>query len=316
MVCNLGGFLFGLQASWRREAQPVTIAEFLAAWGNEDVRPNASFRTARGDFSWTLATQHKATTSAFEDRLVFSVETQSSKLRWQADVSTATGNVLQIKTAVPPAIRVESVSVFERGGAERGIRWTCDSESGDVTILLDSAITGAYRIAINGTMAHKSNTSLVIPCLTLLEATPSSRRLIITRQPQVLADIRTTGNWQVESVSPDEPVLDGMGSVVQVLSSSDEDSTAVVEVSRNKPSSEALQLLTVNYENDEWTADLEFRLHVRTGLVDSISFEIPVQWNGLKIIEPASSGVSLTFENSDRASMRRMTIQPSDANSG
>ena len=290
----------------------VPIPDFAAAWNEGAARPQAAFRLSRGEVSWILSTQPKAAASTTTETLVLSVEPRSTKFLWQADVSTTVGYVIQRHVHVAPEVRIDDVKVFDSSQKNCLSRWSRKSQDGSLTLLLNGPVTGDHRIVIRGNLAHDLKSIVAAPQLMLNAAQTTLRRLVVLRRPQVLATVRTTGEWLPQASVPAGVDIKDLGSLVQVLTTTDKSSLADIDISPNQPRSEASQLLTISHDGEDWTAELDFRLRVRAGVADTLLFDIPLDWENPVLVEPIPAGASATVVETDGLESRRLVIRPAN----
>ena len=292
-----------------QDVQPLAIHEFAAAWDDNDAKPQSAFRMPRGEVLWSLSTQPKATTSKVEETLVLGIGPRSTTVRWLADVNRSAGFDWQRHIKAPPGLSVESVVVIGADDTELSSRWSRNSRDGSLTVQFDAPITGEHRIVVDGRLPHAIQDSLSMPKLSLQGAQSMLRRLLVFRHPFVLATLRPVGHWTALTSPPKNLDTSGLGSQIAALSTSHAEDLAEIMIQPNQPIGTATQVVTASHAAGVWLADVDFRLQVQSGLVDSIAFDIPRQWESPVLAEPIVAGATVSVSEIPGQSGRRLVVR-------
>lgn len=258
------------------DSKTLDIAEFVAAWGAADTRPQAAFVVPRGEPVWVLATQPNEPRIASEQSLSLGLGRSHALVQFDAQLTITGGHSLQLGLQGPPGLAVEQVSVLE-DQVQHVARWSV-SDDGRITVFLSAPIDGRQRLSLRGRWNFATAAALSHPFVEILGADVKKRQLNLYRQPAVLVQIQSTPGvvpLEGEAGAP----LDGFGSAVGRYQVENPTAELSLVLTPNAAHSRAVMATFVERDGDHWSAELDFHLHVQDGLVDSLQFDIPPQWS-------------------------------------
>lgn len=258
------------------DSKTLDIAEFVAAWGAADTRPQAAFVVPRGEPVWVLATQPNEPRISSEQTLSLSLGRSQALVQLDAQLTISGGHSLQLGLQGPAGLVVEQVSVLE-DELQHVARWSV-SDEGRITVFLSAPIDGRQRLAVRGRWNFASAAALSHPLVEILGADVKKRQLHVYRQPAVLAQIQPTAGI-VPLEGEVGTTLEGFGSTVGRYLVENAAAELSLVLTPNTAKSRAVMATVVERDGDHWSAELNYHLHVQEGLVDSLQFDIPPQWS-------------------------------------
>jgi hypothetical protein len=265
------------------DSRTLDIPEFTSAWGESDVRPQAAYSIPRGEPVWVLSTQPSEPRIAVEQVLALSLARNSVLVHYDAQLSITGGHLLQLALQGPKGLVVEHVSVLE-DELQRVARFSC-SDQGRVAVFLNAPLDGRQRLLLRGRWDKIPGDTFEAPRLELVGADTKKRQLHVYRQPSVLADVQRAASATPIDSDYAEPI-EGFGAVLGRYGLEDA-APVTISLRANAPKTRAISITYLRRDADRWIAQLDHRLEVSEGMVDSLQFEIPPQWSGPYSIEPA-----------------------------
>ena len=153
-----------------RPADAVAVPDFLASWGKSPfffdetvspakgkaplhvasprLEPLLARRLAVGPNQWSVATRPRRAEVAVDQTLSMDFDGSDAEVRFDARLTASSGYVFQHRIEMPPALKIDRVSV-SAGGAGRSARWSRDS-GGAITVFLMDAVAGLHELSIRG----------------------------------------------------------------------------------------------------------------------------------------------------------------------
>lgn len=265
------------------DSKPLAVAEYLIAWGAADSRPQATYSIPRGEPMWVLATQPNEPHTTVDQTLAFSPGRSSSLIEFDAILTISRGYLFQLGLQGPPGVVLDSVSMFDED-VQRVSRWSSD-QKGHSTVFLAAPITGRQLLNVRGHVASPHTEDLPVPQLQLLGAEIKTNRLNLFRQPPVLVEFQAkTGATKTDLLEMES--RSELGARLGSYLLENPAAAVTVKVSPNVPQTRAVAVTSLQRDTDRWVAELEYHMDVSNGLVDSLRFDIPVQWSEPFRVEP------------------------------
>ena len=169
------------------DSKPLAIADFMAAWGAADTRPQAVYSIPRGEAMWVLATQPSEPRTTVEQVSSVSLGRGGSLVELDAALTITGGYLFQLTLKGPPNLAIEKVAVVE-DNVQRVVRWATD-ETGLITVFLSGPITGRQRLSLRGRVEPAGPDSAILPQLELTGAETKRNHWRLYRQSDVLVEV-------------------------------------------------------------------------------------------------------------------------------
>ncbi|MGD9724246.1 MAG: hypothetical protein AB7O59_23990 [Pirellulales bacterium] len=267
------------------DSRPLAIADFMAAWGAADARPQAAYQVPRGEAMWVLATQPSAPRTSAEQTLTLSLGRGESRLYYEASLVINGGYLFQLSLAGPANLSIDQVSLLENG-IQRVARWSRD-DAGQIAVFLTGPITGSHVLSLQGRIANPPEGPFATPRISLAATQIKTNRWCVYRQNSVLATVSPGPG--VVPFDPEVPqTRDSIGALVAAYQSPDPKADIGLSVTANLPTARAVMVTTLARDKENWTAEVRCRVEVAAGLVDSLAFEIPPQFTEPFRADPAA----------------------------
>jgi hypothetical protein len=303
----------GLEFKVRDDAalEIVDPKDFMAGWGTADAAPLLAYRLPPENVSWNLATSTRDPLTTVKQSLLLDFERAGALVRFDAELLTTAGYCFQHRLIAPPTFEVDEISLTSNG-AERASRWTRD-ESGRITLFLADRVTGPQQLHLRGRLPTPVEGSMPLPQFAIEGGEMLSRTVMVYRHAgavisvvdRVGFDDTTDRGAAADAARNGAPAR--MGRLVAALAAVRSDASGVVAFGRNEPRFTAVQVTSLDYQDEAWQAEVECELNAENGIVDLLRFEIPAQWTGpFEVTPPAAIEVG----EGPGPTRRRLTIRP------
>ncbi len=266
--------------------QTLAVPQFLAAWGGAKGQPVLACVLPSPRPDWSISTRPVASRTTVQQNLAFCFGPTGARVRLEAELEIASGTCFQHRIAAPPELEIEELSVREQG-AERIARWRRDPD-GTVSVFLAAAATGKQTLLLCGRLPTPGQGTIPLPPVRVEGEEMKPGIVQLFREPGVLVRMgKSTGLVEVQGPVAEESKA-SLGRPVKCFEVGDRGRTnAAVILTPNRPKVLAEQVTALAATGATWTAEADFRLKVRGGLVDELRLEIPLSWRGPFEVHPS-----------------------------
>ncbi len=287
-------------------SKSLDIADFAAAWGAADLRPQAAFGIPRGEPIW-LATQPNEPQTTVEQTLALSLGRGSCLAQFDATLTITGGVLFQLALQGPPGMAIEQVSMLD-DNVQRVARWSAE-DNGQITIFLTAPINGQQQLSLRGHLDARQSETLALPQWKLLGAETKKNHLHLYRQPAVLVDVeKVPGISDIDF--PEHRIADRFGALFGCYAIENGTTELKVKLVPNLPKSHAVAITYLQRDADRWMAEMEYHIDVLEGLVDALQFGIPPQWSEPYRIDPPMPSKVVTIPGETRRHLILYPEQP------
>ncbi len=278
--------------------------EFVASWMGDVDPPTVAVRLDSDDASFELTTRPKPPRSTATWQMSVGYGLNATQFRYRATVDTTDGYLFQHRLSVPADLVMDDV-ITAAGEAPLTVRWT-RPDSEQVVLFFGVPVSGRHTIELRGHIHAKGERSETLRSIVLRDATNEPGTIDIYRQHEALVTLESVEGMK-EFGPPGDIVADErQGRIVTRWGVSGEgpvSATARVEANRPKVVVRE-QVISLRKGADGWTADVDCRLDVLSGIVDRICMETSEVWPGPYVVSPG-----LTSESVDPA-RRELVLKP------
>jgi hypothetical protein len=273
------------EAQDAQQAQALTPTNFTTHWGPSSTAPQLACELPPGETNWTLATHPRQPRTTAHQRLALCVGAGSVDVRYDAQLLTTDGYTFQHRLLAPVDLQVESVSVLE-DGVQRAAHWGRD-RTGVITVLLTAPVTGAQQLTLEGSLTCPAVGHLALPLVRFEESSFKDMPILLYRWPSVLASLDHSAGLTetAERVEPEAGYWP-RARLAAALVASNESPSAELRIAPNAARAAVVQLISLAREGAGWQATGDSVWTVSDGVLDSLRFEIPANWNGPFTINP------------------------------
>lgn len=297
--------------------QQVSVPDFRAAWGEADDRGSAAVPEPRSVYSltsveppWSAQVRPRESDTTVDQTLSLSFAPGEAQVRFDARLTSTAGYVFQYRVSAPANLRVDSVSVLERG-AQRADRWRRTSD-GTITIFLRRAVSGEQELSLRGSLPTPARGKLPLPTLEIEGGQLQSSVVQLFRQPDVQIEVgESVGLVEMEGSTADESHSPSGRLVKRFEQEPGARATAMITLSPNRPRVRLKQITSLYSDGESWEAEATFRINVDRGVLDELRLSIPPQCTGPYQIDPPA-----VWEEDESAGQRRLVIRPGTAVTG
>ncbi len=257
------------------DTRPMAIADFMAAWGAANARPQAAYQIPRGEAMWVLATQPSKPQLHVQETTAISLARDASLVEYDAALAIDGGYLFQLRIDGPKSFAIDQVSLFE-DGVQRVARWSTGKD-GRTTVFLTGPINGNQKATVRGRITSSTPGKFSIPRFAFVDAHLDHVLWRIYRQSNLLVDVKPGPGVTAVQLPEPEP-RDSFGTLVGSFQSDDPQAAISADISPNTPQTSAIAVTRLTRDGDRWIAELHCHVKVEDGLVDALSFEVPPQW--------------------------------------
>lgn len=275
--------------------RPLDVDEFVSAWNEETpTKPTHAYRVSDPDAPWSLFTRFKQPVASVRQQLDLRVADATTQVSFDAELRVVGGSLLQHQVRVPTEFQADRVRVVAESG-EVPLSWSAIPRSlsaeAKLNLFLNRPVTGAYRLTIEGHLPTILGAVQPIPVLRVEQASLEMHRVRVFRRESV--QVRLT--QETERLSGGGAVggyHEGLGRHVATIDADPSqpislESLGGYEVQPNRPRTVGELVIRVYRAEDTWMADAEYQATVTDGVLDAIRFQVPEQWTGPFVCEPA-----------------------------
>ena len=134
-------------------AGPLSVAQFLSAWGPADSKPQLAYKLPRGEIAWSLPIHSRQPVIESREQLAVAVERNRLHETWLADLTIVGGTVFQIQVPAPPQWVVEEALFRQDGSPDRPVRWA-RAPGGGLTLFLPGPAPEHSQLLLRGSIPY------------------------------------------------------------------------------------------------------------------------------------------------------------------
>ncbi len=288
---------------------PLSIADFLAAWGPTHRQPAFACRLSGSDSDLTIASRPRKPRLDVEQLVKLVYSDKQVEVGLEAKCRILTGTVFEYRIEVSPGFQVTQVSVLDEGSLEQVDRWL-RGKDGTITVFLKRGANGLDKILMQGSVPFSADTPACLPWLRVEGADTFVGKTEVHRDPSVTVSYDATPTRPAamrQAPKKDSGRLDGTfvwdGSTPPI---------AKVSVSPNHPKVRGSQAVWIRPAGAHWQAGLHCSLRISSGVADQFTVSAPANWEGpYHVDQPGDVQVCESSEND-----RYIVFRPENAVSG
>ncbi|HEY5315274.1 MAG TPA: hypothetical protein VIK18_22270, partial [Pirellulales bacterium] len=294
------------EAQDAQQAQALTPTNFTTHWGPSSTAPQLACELPPGETNWTLATHPRQPRTTAHQRLALCVGTGSVDVRYDAQLLTTDGYTFQHRLLAPSELQVESVSVLE-DGVQRAAHWGRD-RAGVITVLLTAPVTGTQQLSLEGSLPCPAVGHLALPLVRFEESSFKDMPILLYRRPSVLASLdQQVGLAEAAARLDPEPSRWPRDRLAAALVATHDSPSAELRIAPNAARASVVQLISLALEGSTWQATSDSVWTIADGVLDSLRFEIPANWNGPFTITPPADYEVLSLP---QQKVRHLLVRP------
>ncbi|MBN2473676.1 MAG: hypothetical protein JXB62_03635 [Pirellulales bacterium] len=296
-------------AAGRFEA--VAVPDFLSAWGNASSQPLLAYRLGPGEIDWALRTELCEPQIAGRHQLACSFERGSVELRLEAELTPKAGYIFQHRLKAPPGMQIEHVSAMEEG-AERAARWSQDPD-GSITVFLKGLMTGPQRLLLRARLPIRDGqTPLELPLVQIERLSAQSSEVRLYRRPSVRLEIGEVQGMVAVEDPAGQPIVPDLGrAAARFRADGGQPGKITLSVLPNQPQTRTDQITRLLCHGGSWDAEVDFRIRVTDGLLDTIPIEVSSLFGGPYRVQADPSAICEVLDAPGQP--RRLIVRPQSA---
>jgi hypothetical protein len=300
------------------EIVPMAVGDFVQD-ESEDVLPQYAYRLPAGAINWSLTTRRKPSRVRVDQLQTILGKPNGAMVILDADISVSSGDVYDFVFRCDDRFRIDRVTSVGNGGA--GIAYWTQSADGVVQVFLKERATAQQRLRLEGHIEATEAGMFSVRDVVLDGAERTQARVKLYRMPLVRLSVdMVTGYTDVQSST--EVAAASANSALgdtnrlsiprparllrELVSSGDAAPAISLRLEKNAPKIDATSVVTVEeISADSWFVRGEFRGTVADGVLDEIVVDLPGDWIGVPVVEPAMpTSAETTSEGGLRVTVR------------
>ncbi len=268
------------------EVRQLAPADFSAAWGDSEAKPQLVCAIPRGEAAWSLATRPRETHNTIEQVAKLELGAGTANVELNAAIMTTAGHNFQLRLVGPPDLEVDRVTLLD-DGVEQVARWAKD-KSGTVTAFLTGPLAGRQQFALRGHMGIPTTGEFSFPSFQWPGAELKKNHLQIFRQAQTLVEIEPSADMTAVETTLADKDRPEWGRLIGSYALDSDQASVKLKSKPNLPDAQVREIIFVGRDQELWTATVDYQVTVASGLVDVLRFEVPPQWTEPYQVDPAA----------------------------
>lgn len=300
-----------------REAAASAQTDFLTAWGAALPAGLTAAEAGRivvaGEDESVVSTIPSSAPLSAAQSIDYTLSGRSLAIDYAAELSQPNRELWQHRVAVPPELAVTSLALWADEHPV-DVRWLRDA-SGLVTVVATEPPAAAQRLEIKAEQPFVARESIrSLPKLSYVGSTSGSLTARIFRQADVDVSVGPpAAPWQpLEPAASSRPGPDPLARLVDAFHHRDPAAAEPLQVrsSPNNPHCEGTLITRLIPQGSGWEVELECRITVASGQLDTLELELPQS-----IGEPLRIEPPWDFELVPReaGTLRSLLLRPSAA---
>tara|TARA_Y100001933_G_scaffold55150_2_gene54641 strand:- start:45306 stop:52541 length:7236 start_codon:yes stop_codon:yes gene_type:complete len=268
--------------------KPLSEATVGEIWDLSQQSDGFFYEQTGLDIDWSLPTRlQKSETIGFA-KVAIGVSDARSEVFAEYELETTDGNRCQYEIEIPSAFVPEKVEM-RSDDVDQLMRWSVRKQAGvdRLTLFLAEPVRGGLKIILRGHLKH-SPERLSVPHFSLRDVRMRGGQVALYRKSTVQLALEDVDHaWQIfdDFVPMSEPLPD-FGRLMGIFRIATDDLPQVVNIRPNEVDAEAVQVVSLDRKDGRWEIDVDLRLLVRSGQLDSLRFRIPKEFQGPFQIDP------------------------------
>jgi len=302
---------------------PLTAAQFLAAWGTADVKPQLAYKLPPGEISWNLPIHSRKPELESREQLAVAVERGRLRETWLADLTVHGGTVFQIQVPAPAQWVVEDALFRREGSPDQTIRWA-RAPDGGLTLFLPVPAPEHSQLLLRGSMPYSAGKPTALPELHVRGPSPvkvESQSTLVLRGDDVQVTVTESAGMQQSAIAGmqtavDQALVDGLldhlalnhlRPAVGLSGHATPGASPAIRITPNAPLVEGKEMTIVRRVDQAWNAAIDLDLEISGGVLDGLRFDLPPQWTELTEITPATPSLMIDVPGENR---RQLVLRP------
>jgi len=311
----------------------IAPEKFAALWPTRESQPQLAWQSSQPETPWSIATRPRQPKLSTRCQLAAIAGQNEIDLHWAAHVIASDGQVFQYRLQIPSDLEIDDVAV--RGqNVDQPCRWA-RSSADLLSVFLASLADGPQVVLVRGHLPLSPPSKFTLPSITVEAAATEGFRTLVFRQPDVLVQVADAAGLKLlpendfaaaladaqhdglleQTANPSQAqphaIADKIdpGKLVAVLQSEQAFLPARLQIDRNQLQLQSLQVTTLDRNADAWRATVDLNLHIESGVVDSLRFDLPANWIGPFEITPQ---IPQRVEDVPGEGRRQLVLRPTE----
>ena len=270
--------------------EEVPVADFLARWGDARGVPQAAYRVTGAAAASTLQIGTLPSRLAASERTELEIAPGRVRVRFEADVSSLSGERMVYRLQAPPSLAVDQIDVLRRSddgtpGSPQDIvrRWT-RLPTGQIVVFLQRPMQEPHRLVVHGWQETPPAGRWHAPIVLLEDRELEKRSLVVRRLAGVLVEVDSAEQFTPQE--GDAAARRGELRDVLAVETRVEQAELILRLAPNDPQIRATLLSTVEQQNGAWQLAASCLFNIDEGGVDELRFQIADEWTQPFTIEP------------------------------
>ncbi|MFT5526864.1 MAG: hypothetical protein ACI9HK_004844, partial [Pirellulaceae bacterium] len=273
----------------------LQVSRFMSAWGEAEDSPQSAIQPMVSANDWSILVEPRQPRRFVTERLHVKVGAVRTETKYTAVLTTEDGAAFEQRIAAPKEFMINRVAA-NQGNQSRLLRWTRAAD-GVIALWFDGPLQGAVELELSGWQSNDKGARIpriysVIPAGNNPDSKNRDMQIAVYRATAVDFEIPGGIGWEKPEIETSDVFDREFGEPKALLRPTGNriNWNAVsrpIRVDRNAPLTSCSTVTTMGYDEQDWFAHVECRLHViSAGTVDYFRLDIPDVWSGPFQLDP------------------------------
>ena len=268
--------------------KPLSVTALGGIWDLANEAPDFFYEQNGSVIDWALPTRLQESETIGFAKLMLGVSDAVSNVVAEYELETTDGHRCQYQVELPAGFVPDHVEM-KSDNVDSLLRWSVhkDADVDRLTLFLSEPVRGTLKLMIRGRLLH-SKASFHVPYFVLKDVRMRGGQVAIYRGPKVRVQLEGGPEaWQQfdDFVPMAETPLE-FGRFVGVYRLPLESLRQQVTVVPNRINAEAIQVVSLNRIDAQWNVEVDLRIKMHSGQLDTIRFRVPEGFQGPFQMEP------------------------------
>ena len=268
--------------------RPLSDATAGEIWGLTDQPPDFFYEQMGANVDWSLPARLQESETTGYAKLALGVSEEQSEVYAEYELETTGGNRCQYELEIPSTFVPTQVEL-RSDDVERLMRWSVRAQSGAdrLTLFLAEPVRGPLKLIVRGHLLH-SKLRVEVPRFNLQGVRMRGGQVALYRQSAVQLELdEEGGRWELfDKFVPLSETLNDFGRLMGVYRIVKDDLPQTVKMYPNQVDADAIQVVSLSRKKGRWEVEVDLRIRVHSGQLDTLRFRIPKEFRGPFELDP------------------------------
>jgi hypothetical protein len=261
-------------------ASPGTANEFLAMWGGAEEAPQLVLGNFRTSVPWSVAIKPRQRESVIDEVLHVAAERDNLRVAYDAEVEPGVPHEYQFPLLIPSDLSIDGITLTA-AGRKIPVRWARVGTR-RLNVFFSESMQSEFRLELRGSAPAEIDRPRALPRITAEAMDLASQPVQLYRDEGVLVEL--SGLSAADEFPADSRELPPTAWTARPAGIYRLDklgfAQARLSIKTNDVQVAGPTLLSLNRDDDGWSAGFYGRLTVTAGQLDTLRLHGPTNWVG------------------------------------